>query len=351
MGYIYQRARKIYRLYQEAIECYKKAAKQGDTQAKFYLGETYYHGEMTSMHYRGVKTDYKKAFKWYSKAANEGHADAQAKVGMMYYNGQMVERDLVKSAEWYKKAAKGGSEAAQVRMGVIYQEGLGVSKDLAQAIYWSMQAKNRSKLLSIFKIPESILMASWVSADQKREMNKIEQNLLSSWNVVLLQEGKEQPKETIEAYQELKVAMEQFKEWRVALRTQPKLMVSCLQFTKPEDKLAIENRQKETGVIPYVKEHKLDGHTYLSFGEKNVEIAEGIVSEVREKRLYKQVHCMLKQMEEKSETAVDMYQAQAKQFDRYYTLFIEEIAQKQSARNQKFKEKYPYFFKMHWYIS
>jgi len=392
LGYLYQRARNIYRRYKGAIECYKIAAKQGeDTQAKFHLGETYYYGEMTNViHYRGVKTDYKKAFKWYSQAANEGHAEAQAQLGLMYHNGQMVKQDFVKSAEWYIKAAKGGSRTAQYDMGKICLKGIGVPKDLAQAIYWYMQAKFTSGLSYILKTKEQLL--SLPAIVPNKELEEIESKLLSSWQAIVLQEGQSRASEYIASYVRLLRILEQLKQWRVALHTQPELMVSCLQFENSKDIIAIENYQKETGKVPYVKQHSLDNKEYLSFGEKNVEIAEAIVSELAEKSLYKEAQDIFKELEElgtikqarqvngavymkdtlqskgfisgeekdlaKSLTRtnkpgsvllenVGSIQNQAQQFDKYYRLLLEEIEKGQYARNEKFVEKHVYIFELY----
>ncbi|MHB9148266.1 MAG: tetratricopeptide repeat protein [Candidatus Amoebophilus sp.] len=393
LGYLYQKARMIYyRLYKEAIKCYKKAAEQGDTQAKFHLGETYYYGEMTNViHYRGVKTDYKKAFKWYSQAANEGHADAQAQLGLMYYNGQMVEHDFAKAAEWYRKAAKGGSNVAQYHMGEIYLKGIEVPKDLAQTIYWYMQARYDSGLSRILKVKEQLL--SLPATVPNREIEEIESKLFRSWQAIVLQGGQSQASEYIASYVRLLRILEQLKQWRVALHTQCDLMVSCLQFVNPKDRIAIESYQKETGIVPYVKGHSLDNKEYLSFGEKNVEISEAIVSELVEKRLYKEVQDIFKQLEElgtikqdrqvngavymkdtlegkgfisgeekdlaKSLTrinksgsvlleSVQLIQNQAQQFDKYYRLLLEEIEKGQYVRNEKFVEKHAYIFNPYW---
>ena len=48
----------------KAIECYTKAANQGDAKAQYNLGLCYYYGQ-------GVSQDYEKAFHWYEKAANQ----------------------------------------------------------------------------------------------------------------------------------------------------------------------------------------------------------------------------------------------------------------------------------------
>ena len=48
----------------------RKAAEQGDTEARYDLGECYYYG-------RSVGQDYAQAVKWYRKAAEQGDETAK----------------------------------------------------------------------------------------------------------------------------------------------------------------------------------------------------------------------------------------------------------------------------------
>jgi hypothetical protein len=77
-------------------------------------------------------------------------------------------------------------------------------------------------------------------------------------------------------------------------------MVICLQFENSKDRIAIEIYQKETGKVPYVKQHSLDNREYLSFGENNIKIAEAIVSTLTEKGLYKEVQVIVERLKETS---------------------------------------------------
>ena len=52
------------------LEMTQKAARQGDVDAQFNLGNMYYNGE-------GVKQDITLAVQWFEKAAEQGHTQAQ----------------------------------------------------------------------------------------------------------------------------------------------------------------------------------------------------------------------------------------------------------------------------------
>jgi hypothetical protein len=61
----------------------------------------------------GVAQDYLEAAKWYRKAAKQGFSNAQFKIGRMYDQGKGVRQDSDTAAEWLEKAAKRGNEKAR----------------------------------------------------------------------------------------------------------------------------------------------------------------------------------------------------------------------------------------------
>ncbi|MGM9523759.1 MAG: tetratricopeptide repeat protein [Faecousia sp.] len=165
-------------LLSEAVELYKKSAKQGFTDAKFALGRCYEEGI-------GVRKNYRGAIQWYKAAeisitndlfkypdpvgeadrarldslvesgifdmlmdsidygiepaleaeeciAELGDADAQNSLGCRYYYGKGVEKDIPKAIYWLKKAAEQGCTAAFSHLGDIYE----ALKDYKEAAKW-----------------------------------------------------------------------------------------------------------------------------------------------------------------------------------------------------------------------
>ena len=71
----------------EAVKWFKKAAKQGNTEAMYCLGECYRAGS-------GVRESLKKAIEWFTKAAEQGYEEAQTELEFCKKICQIRERDM-----------------------------------------------------------------------------------------------------------------------------------------------------------------------------------------------------------------------------------------------------------------
>ncbi len=144
----------------KAFEWFMVAARQGNTQAEYYVGMYYQNG-------KGVPQNIEQAIYWFEKAAvkkdknalyhlamilikqeqkdyvtiaklleqaaAQEHAHAQYNLAVMYQKGDGVEQNLQKSFFWYEKAANAGLAIAQYNLGMIYFEGKVVEKDEVKA--------------------------------------------------------------------------------------------------------------------------------------------------------------------------------------------------------------------------
>ncbi|MCB1276147.1 tetratricopeptide repeat protein [Prosthecobacter sp.] len=110
----------------EAARWFRMAADQGQTEAKFYLGECYANGW-------GVDPDLEEAAFWYRQAADGGHPTAQLCLGVCYATGKGVRIDDQEATKWYLLAADQGNPKAQMLLGVCYEKGRGISQDLKAA--------------------------------------------------------------------------------------------------------------------------------------------------------------------------------------------------------------------------
>lgn len=99
MSYVY------YDEYEEAIECFRKAAEMGNADAQSELGALYYNGTY-------VDRDYDEAVKWFTLSADQGYAMAQYNLGLCYYWGFGVEHDFNKAVKLLRKAAAQKDEYA-----------------------------------------------------------------------------------------------------------------------------------------------------------------------------------------------------------------------------------------------
>ena len=98
----------------QAIYWYKKAAKRGQADDFFFLGNLYASGEK-------IPRDYKEAFYWYMKAAYKS-SDAKCIIGNMYNKGLGVDQDSKEAFVWYKKAAKERHFRAGLQLKMIESE-------------------------------------------------------------------------------------------------------------------------------------------------------------------------------------------------------------------------------------
>ena len=71
---------------------------------------------------QGVLQDYHKAIEWYKKAAEQGNTNSQNNLGFMQQNGEGVPKNYSESIKWYQKAACQGNAAAQENLTAICED-------------------------------------------------------------------------------------------------------------------------------------------------------------------------------------------------------------------------------------
>ena len=95
-----------------AMALLKKAAKAGNSEAKFQIGKLYAKGW-------GVPLDYQVAMSWYRKAAAAGNAKAALRIGGMYEMGLGTKQNLGTAALWFAKSAMMGDRAGVKQLGSL----------------------------------------------------------------------------------------------------------------------------------------------------------------------------------------------------------------------------------------
>lgn len=88
------------------------------------------------------KKDYKFAVENFRIAANDGNSDAQHNLGHCYENGLGVEIDEQEAAMWYYTAAMAGNVESMCCIGICYEFGSGVDIDRGEAFYYYEKAAN-----------------------------------------------------------------------------------------------------------------------------------------------------------------------------------------------------------------
>lgn len=89
----------------QALAACQQAAKSGDIQAQYELGEFYYDG-------KNAPRDLTKALNYFEQASLQGHAQAQYNLGVMFFRGEGVPANNVQAYILLKMAAVNGSEEA-----------------------------------------------------------------------------------------------------------------------------------------------------------------------------------------------------------------------------------------------
>ena len=86
----------------------------------------------------GVSEDGAQAVQWYRRAAKQGYDEAQYHLGFMYDTGKGVpEIGAQEAAQWYTRAADRGLAGAQYSLSQMYEKGDGVQADNIQAYAWA----------------------------------------------------------------------------------------------------------------------------------------------------------------------------------------------------------------------
>lgn len=121
----------------EAIEWFRKAARQGYIPAYIALGMLYREN-------RGIPKDRVEAIMWYRDAAEKGDGVAWEMLGRMHLKGDGVPEDYAEVVRCFRKAAEWGYPPTLKLLSGIYVKGRqDVPKDLVESLKWAILAANR----------------------------------------------------------------------------------------------------------------------------------------------------------------------------------------------------------------
>lgn len=114
------------------VENYRKAAKLGDVEAQYHLGECYLLGH-------GVSYNAASAGKWLKLASDQGYAPAQVLLGNCYKRYE-IRNGKIDPIQLFQKAAEQGNDEAMFYLGECYYSGRFVELDETQAMSWYRKA-------------------------------------------------------------------------------------------------------------------------------------------------------------------------------------------------------------------
>ena len=120
--------------FKNAADVLLKAAKEGNADAQYAMGELYREG-------RGVKKDEILATIYFGQAARQGHDTAQLEYGLRLLNGIGIGKNENDAARWFKINARRGNVIAQNRLAHLYRTGKGVPVDPLNMARWHLISK------------------------------------------------------------------------------------------------------------------------------------------------------------------------------------------------------------------
>ncbi len=118
----------------DALKLFEQAARGGDVEAAFQLGE------MLRIGVLGVPAAPAAAAPWYAMAAEHQHAKAALALGLLVKNGNGVARDATRAAGLLTQAGELGNAHAMFLLSNIYRDGDGVAKNPVKAREWLHEA-------------------------------------------------------------------------------------------------------------------------------------------------------------------------------------------------------------------
>lgn len=120
----------------KCLECFKKAAAEGDANGLYNLGMCYLSGY-------GCEQDHNLAFQSFRTSAEKGHPEAINNMGGFYRDGIVVKKNLATATDFFRRSAELGNTYGLLNYGLALQRGEGVEKDSSKALEFFRQAAAR----------------------------------------------------------------------------------------------------------------------------------------------------------------------------------------------------------------
>jgi len=164
----------------DALKLFEQAARGGDVEAAFQLGE------MLRIGVLGVPAAPTAAAPWYALAAQHQHAKAALALGLMVKNGNGVPRDAARAASLLSQAAGLGNAHAMFLLSNIYRAGEGVAQDTAKARTWLEEAAEHEYPPALQELAMTVQLGDALSARDERRagelMKEASEHRRNNWN-------------------------------------------------------------------------------------------------------------------------------------------------------------------------
>lgn len=153
-----------------AFKYYKQAAEKEHVDAQFCVGRYY-------LHALGTNQDIKQAVLWFDRASKKGSVCAMNSLALLYLNGAkvkkegteeqetVVKKDVGEAFKLFQKSAGLGNVVAQYNLALRYLNGEGVAKDAKVAVHWFTEAAKNGDMDAMFWMGLCYLYGIGVSQD------------------------------------------------------------------------------------------------------------------------------------------------------------------------------------------
>ena len=146
--------------YEEAANCYRKAAGLGHGDALAGLARCYYNGN-------GVAQDHDEAFDLYAEAAEKGSARGMYGLGNCYYDGKGAKKDFTRAFNYYRVAAERGDTMAMNKLAICFATGNGVKENQEEAVRYFRMAAEKDDLNGQYNYGLRLLKGHGVPQDRE----------------------------------------------------------------------------------------------------------------------------------------------------------------------------------------
>jgi uncharacterized protein len=130
---------------QNAFDEWLNLAEEGDANAQYnialmFADAVYYYESVNEISGDDVNGNKKSSFYWSNKSANQGNIEAQFLLGKSYYYGEGILMNPPLGIQYITLSAQQGYAPAQERLGEYFAKGEKVEKSLELAAFWTRKA-------------------------------------------------------------------------------------------------------------------------------------------------------------------------------------------------------------------
>jgi TPR repeat protein len=97
------------------------------------------------------------ALDWYKKAARQGSLDAATNIALIYADGKGVPKDPQKAITWFRQAAEGGDATAQYNLALMFARGDGIPQDNQESVRWLTAAAEQNVIPALLDLGKAYM--------------------------------------------------------------------------------------------------------------------------------------------------------------------------------------------------